>query len=146
MSRRVTFVPWVVACLFVIVPYRAYCAADELDQVGTDAANQRINKEAEEFARTHPLVLARAGGAIKSISVGASLRSRDAPLQTRLTVMVTPDTGKMFFAEVDAQWIDADGKLVALTTTLACITDLWIGQRGAYWKDVCLDDPNATKP
>jgi hypothetical protein len=127
--------------------YAKRCGPGRLDSAGVEAATRRIHKEAEALVRAHPLVLARAGGAVKSASVGASRRNGGAQLPHRLTVMVTPGSGQStFFAEVDAESVVKDRQLASVKTTLACITDLWIGQRRAGWKDVCVDDPKASQP
>jgi hypothetical protein len=122
------------------------CGPGTLDPGDSEAATERIKSQAESLARTHPFVLDRAGGAVKSASVG-SWRQGAARLPSRLTVSVTPATGKAFYAEVDADAaITPERKLGAVKMSLACVTDLWIGQRDASWKDVCRDDPKAIKP
>lgn len=122
------------------------CGPGTLDPVDAEAATERIKTQAEGLARTHPFVLGKAGGAVKSVSVGA-WKQGAARLPSRLTVSVTPATGKTFYAEVDAEVaITPERKLGSVKMSLACLTDLWIGQRDASWKDVCRDDPKAIKP
>ena len=122
------------------------CGPGTLDPVDAEAATERIKSQAEGLARTHPFVLGQAGGTVKSVSVG-SWKQGAARLPSRLTVSVTPATGKAFYAEVDAEVaITPERKLGSVKMSLACLTDLWIGQRDASWKDVCLGDPKAIKP
>ncbi len=122
------------------------CGPGTLDPVDAEAATERIKSEAEGLAKTHPFILGQAGGAVKSVNVG-SWKQGAARLPSRLTVSVTPVAGKAFYAEVDADVaITPDRKLGSVKISLACVTDLWIGQRDAFWKDVCLDDPKAIKP
>lgn len=126
--------------------YANRCGPGTLDPVDAEAATERIKSQAENLARTHPFVLSRAGGTVKSVNVG-SWKQGAARLPSRLTVSVNPATGKAFYAEVDAEVaITPERKLGAVKMSLACVTDLWIGQREASWKDVCLDDPDAIKP
>lgn len=122
----------------------ARCGPGTLDTVDAERATNRIKSEAEQLVRTHRLVLERAGGAVKSVNTGA-WKQDPGGLPTRLTISVTPETGKTFFAEVDAEVKIAQHKLDALKVSLACLTELWIGQRDAFWKDVCNDDPKAIK-
>jgi hypothetical protein len=122
------------------------CGPGTLDPVDAEAAAERIKSQAVLLATAHSLVLSRAGGAVKSVNVG-SHKLGAARLPARLTVSVTPVTGMPFYAEVDAvATITPDRKLGSVKFSLACLTDLWIGQRQASWKDVCLDDPKAIKP
>lgn len=126
--------------------YAERCGPGTLDPVDAEAASTRIREQAENLAKTNPFVLSRAGGAVKSVSVGSWTQGRSR-LPSRLTVSVTPASGKAFFAEVDAEIsITSDRKLGSVKTSLACVTDLWIGERDASWKDVCRDDPNALRP
>jgi hypothetical protein len=122
------------------------CGPGTLDAVDVEATSERIKTNAEGFAKAHPFVLAQAGGAVKSTSVGAS-RQGASRLPGRMTVGVTPVTGKGFYAEVDAEVTITPGrKLDSVKFSLVCITSLWIGQRDASWKDVCVGDPKAIKP
>jgi len=126
--------------------YAQRCGPGTLDPVDAEAAVKRINGQAELLAKAHPLVLSRAGGAVKSVNVGAS-KQRASGLPDRLTVSVTPVSGKPFFAEVDVvAAITPDRRVGSVKFALACLTDLWIGQREASWKDVCTGDPKAIKP
>jgi hypothetical protein len=126
--------------------YTERCGPGTLDPVDAEAASTRIREQAEHLAMTHPFVLSRAGGAVKSASVG-SWTQGPSRLPRRLTVSVTPASGKAFFAEVDAEFtVTPERKLGAVKTSLACLTNLWIGQREASWKDVCRDDPDALTP
>jgi hypothetical protein len=126
--------------------YAERCGPGKLDPVDAETATTRIQRAAESFARTHPFVLERAGGTVKSVNVG-SWRQGPSRLPSRLTVSVTPAAGKNFFAEIDAQVaVTADRKLGELKLALACVTDLWIGQRDAFSKDICTEDTHASKP
>lgn len=126
--------------------YAQRCGPGTLDPADAEAATERIKRAAESLARTHPFVVAQAGGEVKSSSVGAFQMS-PSRLPTRMTVSVSPANGKALYAEVDAEaTITPERKLGAVKMSLACVTDLWIGQRGAFWKDVCVDDPKARKP
>jgi len=126
--------------------YAQRCGPGTLDPADAEAATGRIKSAAESLARTHPFVVAQAGGEIESASVG-TYRMGLRRLPTRLTVSVSPANGKAFYAEVDAEsTITPERKLGAVKMSLACVTDLWIGQRDASWKDVCVDDPKARKP
>lgn len=123
------------------------CGPGTLDPVDRAAAIARISKDAEQLARTNPFVLRQAGGAVRSVSVGAMRMGGPSGLPNRLTVSVTPGSGRTLYAEVDAVTrITQDRRVASIKTTLACITDLWIGQRQASWQDVCRDDPNALRP
>jgi hypothetical protein len=122
------------------------CGPGTLDPVDAEAMGKRIKEQAELLAKAHPLVLSRAGGAVKSVNVGAS-KQRAAGLPERLTVSVTPVSGQPFYAEIDAvAVITPERRVGSVKFALACLTDLWIGQRQASWKDVCAGDPNAIKP
>jgi hypothetical protein len=122
------------------------CGPGTLDPVDAEAAAERIKGQAELLAKAHPLVLSRAGGAVKSVNIG-SYKQGAGRLPERLTVSVTPVMGSPFYAEVDAvATITPERKLGPVKFSLACLTDLWIGQRQASWKDVCVGDPNAIKP
>lgn len=122
------------------------CGPGTLDPVNAEAAAERITRQAELFAKAHPLVLSRVGGAVKSVNVGAS-KLGAGRLPQRLTVSVIPASGTTFYAEVDAvATITPDRRLGSVRFSLACLTDLWIGERQASWKDVCLGDPKAIKP
>jgi len=122
------------------------CGPGTLDAVDAEAASRRIKAEAEKLVMVHPLVLERAGGPVKSASTGA-YRSGPSGLPSRLTISVQPQTGKALYAEVDADvTVTADRKLGPVKLTLACVTNLWIGQRDAFWKDVCTGDTNAVRP
>lgn len=122
------------------------CGPGTLDAVDMEAATERIRKQAVDLAKSHPFVLERAGGSVKSADVG-SWRQGANRLPSRLTVSVRPVAGETFYAEVDAAAaITPDRKLGPVKTTLACVTKLWIGQRDASWKDVCTGDPAALKP
>lgn len=126
--------------------YAQRCGPGTLDPADAGAAKERIARAAESLARSHPFVVAQAGGEVKSTSVGSYRMGRDR-LPTRLTVSVSPANGKAFYAEVDAEAaITPERKLGAVKMSLACVTDLWIGQRDAAWKDVCTDDPKARRP
>jgi len=122
------------------------CGPGTLDPVDAEALGKRIKEQAELLAKAHPLVLSRAGGAVKSVNVGAS-KQRASGLPERLTVSVTPVTGQPFYAEIDAvAVITPERRVGSVKFSLACLTDLWVGQRQASWKDVCTGDPNAIKP
>lgn len=126
--------------------YAQRCGPGTLDAVDAEVAIKSIKSEAENLAKTHPFVLSRAGGAVKSVNVGA-YKEGGSRMPSRLTVSVNPVIGKTFYAEVDAEFtITVDRKLGSVKTTLVCVTNLWIGQRDGSWKDVCRDDPNAVKP
>lgn len=122
------------------------CEPGRLDSIDVAAAKARIEREAEALAKSHPSIIARAGGPIRSASVGSSALGASG-LPSRMTVMVSPTNGKMFFAEIDAEvTVTPDRKLGSLKVRLACITDLWVGERDARWRDVCEGDPKAIKP
>ncbi|OGB28726.1 MAG: hypothetical protein A3F78_16325 [Burkholderiales bacterium RIFCSPLOWO2_12_FULL_61_40] len=126
--------------------YAQRCGPGTLDPADAEAATKRIQSAAESLARTHPFVVAQAGGEVKSVNVG-TYRMSHGSLPTRLTVSVSPASGKAFYAEVDAEaTITPERKLGGVKMSLACVTDLWIGQRDASWKNVCADDPKARKP
>ena len=126
--------------------YAQRCGPGTLDPAAAEAATERIKSAAESLARTHPFVVAQAGGEVKSVSVGA-YRMGPGRLPMRLTASVSPASGKAFYAEVDAEaTITPERKLGAVKLSLACVTDLWIGQRDASWKNVCADDPQARQP
>ncbi len=126
--------------------YAQRCAPGNLDPADAEDAKERITRAAESLARSHPFVMAEAGGELRSANVGSYRMGPDG-LPTRLTVSVTPAKGKAIYAEVDVEsTITPERKLGALKMSLACVTDLWIGQRDAFWKDVCVDDPKARKP
>lgn len=121
------------------------CSPGTLDPVDAEAVTTRIKREAESLVRTHPLVLEQAGGAVRSVSVG-TWKVGASRLPSRLTLMVTPATGKTFYAEVDADpSITSKRTLGALNVSLACVTRLW-KERDSAWKDVCASDQNAIKP
>lgn len=126
--------------------YAQRCGPGTLDPADAEAATERIKVAAESLAKTHPFVIAEAGGEVKSVNVGTYQMSRGR-LPMRLTVSVSPASGKTFYAEVDAEaTITPDRKLGAVKLSLACVTELWVGQRDASWKNVCVDDPKARKP
>jgi hypothetical protein len=123
------------------------CGPGKLDSTDVDAAKERMDESAKRLVLTHPLVLERAGGSNISTFVGARKSSADGELPGRLTISVRTDGGKTFYAEVDVQTtITNDRKLGAVNASLACITELWLGQRQAHWKDVCTDDPKSLRP
>lgn len=122
------------------------CGPGTLDPVDIEEAIKNIKSQAEDLVRNHPLVLARANSALKYVNV-ASYKIVKSRLPSRLTVSVTPKTTKTFYAEIDAETsITPDRKLGPVKLSLACITDLWLGQRQTSWKDVCQGDTNAIKP
>lgn len=122
------------------------CGPGTLDPADAEAASERIKSAAESLVRAHPFVVAQAGGEVKAVSVG-SYQMGPGRLPTRLTVSVSPASGKAFYAEVDAEsTITPERKLGAVKMSLSCVTDLWIGQRDASWRNVCADDPKARKP
>lgn len=126
--------------------YAQRCGPGTLDPADAEAATERIKVAAESLARNHPFVVAEAGGEVKSVSVG-TYQMGPGRVPTRLTVSVNPASGKAFYAEVDAEsTITPERTLGAVKLSLACVTDLWIGQREASWKNVCADDPKARKP
>jgi hypothetical protein len=126
--------------------YAQRCGPGTLDPVHAEATVKRIKEQAELLAKAHPLVLSRASGGVKSVNVG-TWKQTAAGLPERLTVSVAPVTGNLFYAEIDAvAVITPDRRVGSVKFSLACLTDLWIGQRQASWKDVCTDDPNAIKP
>lgn len=126
--------------------YAQRCGPGTVDPTDAEAATGRLKSAAESLARTHPFVVTQAGGEIKSVSVGA-YKTGPGRLPTRLTVSVRPANGKAFYAEVDAEpTITPERKLGAVKMSLACVTDLGIGQRDAFWKDVCVDDPKVRQP
>ncbi len=126
--------------------YAQRCGPGTLDPADAEAATERIKSAAESLARTHPFIVAQAGGEVKSASVG-TYQMGPGRLPTRLTVSVNPASGKTFYAEVDAEpTITPERKLGEVKMSLACVTDLWIGQRDASWRNVCADDPKARKP
>lgn len=126
--------------------YAQRCGPGTLDPADAEAATERIKRAAESLARTHPFVVAQAGGGVKSTSVG-TYQIGPGRLPTRLTVSVSSASGKRFYAEVDAESaITPERKLGEVKMSLACVTDLWIGQRDASWRNVCADDPKARKP
>ena len=126
--------------------YAERCGPGTLDPADAEAATERIRSAAESLARTHPFVVAEAGGEVKSVSIG-TYRLGPGRLPARLTAWVNPASGKPFYAEVDAEsTITPERKLGAVKLSLACVTDIWIGQRDASWKNVCADDPKARKP
>lgn len=126
--------------------YAQRCGPGTLDPADAEAATERIKSAAESLVRSHAFVVARAGGEVKSVNVG-TYQMGPARLPTRLTASVSPASGKAFYAEVDAEsTITPERKLGAVKLSLACVTDLWIGQRDASWKNVCVDDPQARKP
>jgi hypothetical protein len=127
--------------------YAEHCGPGTLDAMDAETAKKHIKQQAENLAKTHPFILTRANGAIKSVNVGTWKQGGPSRLPNRLTVSVNPVTGKTFYAEIDAETtVTPNRKLGSVKTSLACLTDLWLGQRDASWKDVCRDDPNAIKP
>jgi hypothetical protein len=126
--------------------YVERCGPGTLDPVNIETASKRIKSDALSFTKSHPFVLARANETVKAVDIG-SWKPGISHLPGRITVFVTPASGKAFYAEVDAKvTITADRKLGPIAFNLVCLTDLWIGQRDASWKDVCRNDPNATSP
>lgn len=126
--------------------YAQRCGPGTLDPADAEATTERIKSAAESLVLTHPFILAQAGGEVKSVSVG-TYQMGPGRLPVRLTVSVSPASGKAFYAEVDAEsTITPAHKLGAVKMSLACVTDLWIGQREVSWKNVCSDDPKARKP
>jgi hypothetical protein len=125
--------------------YAERCGSGILEPVAAEAATTRIQGQAELFAKAHPLVLRRAGGAVKSASVTLS-KMEATRLPSRLTVYVTPAAGTPFYAEVAAiATVTPDRKLGSVKFSLNCIADVQTAQRQPAGKDVCLD-PNANKP
>lgn len=126
--------------------YAQRCGPGTLDPAETETATERIKKAAESLVRSHPFVVKQAYGKVGFVNVG-SYRLGPGNLPERLTVSVDRANGKSFYAEVDAEaTITPERKLGAVKLSLACVTDLWVGQRDAFWKDVCVDDPKARKP
>jgi hypothetical protein len=126
--------------------YAQRCGPGTLDPADAEAAAERIKRAAESLARGHPFVVAQAGGEVKSANAG-TYRMGLNRLPTRLTVSVRSANGKGFYAEVDAEsTVTPERRLGAVKMSMACVTDLSIGQRDALWKDVCVDDPKARKP
>jgi hypothetical protein len=122
------------------------CAPGTLDAPDRDAADAWIRSTAEHWLRSQPFVVARATEGIASVRTGAASQA-PGRLPTRLTVRVESSKGSAFYAEVDvAPRISPERRLLGVTLTMACVTDLWIGQREGLWKDVCVDDPNARRP
>jgi hypothetical protein len=123
------------------------CGPDTLDAVDLEAATKKIRFDAERLVMVHPLIRQFGGGVPKSASTGAS-RMASSKLPTRLTISVRNEVGngKSFFAEVDVEATVSDRKIDSVKLTLACVTNLWIGQRDARWQDVCTGDPAAVRP
>lgn len=122
------------------------CVPGALDAYDIEIATNQIEFEAENLVKTHPFVLARAGGAIKSVSAESS-RGKNSRLPYRATVSVTPNSGTYFFAVVDLEaTMTPEKKIGSLKTSLVCLTNLSRGQQDASWTDICQDDPNAIKP
>lgn len=120
------------------------CAPGTVDATAAPAAIARIDEEVRGLVTAHPLVLRRAGGAIGKVAI-ASRANHQHALPHRYTVSVVPGSGDTFYAEVDvASTVGADRQLGKITPKLACLTDLWIGQREAV-KDVCTSDPKALR-
>ena len=123
----------------------AQCRPDTVDASNAAAAVDRIREDALRMVATHPLVLRRAGGAVRSMSV-AAMSHRQNALPDRLTVTVDGAAGARFYAEVNvATSVSAERKLTSVTASLACVTGQWLGQRDAV-KDVCTSDPAAERP
>lgn len=123
------------------------CGPGTLDSTEVQAAIQHITSQAESFAKMHPFVVAKAGGTVRSVSVGSYKAGGPSRLPSRITVTVSPETGRGFFAEVDAQIaITSNRKLGAVSMSIACVTSLSIGSRDGTWNDVCQGDSNAVKP
>jgi hypothetical protein len=121
------------------------CGPGTIDAAAAPAAVARIDEEVERLVTTHALVLERAGGAVGRVAI-ASRASRQYELPHRYTVSIAPPGGKTFYAEVDVKsTVGADRRLGEVRPVLACLTDLWIGQREAF-KDVCSSDPQAIRP
>ncbi len=119
------------------------CSPDKIDAAFADAADRIAKEQVEHFVAQHPLVVARADGLPRFTSVAVGSLGEN----TRMTVSVQPAQGKSFYAEVDVKFsVTPDRKLGSVTHSLVCLTDLWIGQRNAAWKDVCNDDLRAIKP
>jgi hypothetical protein len=124
---------------------RAALRSRHLDPVDAEAMASESRSSGAPRQST-PSRAERAGGTVKSVNVGAS-KQKASGLPERLTVSVTPVTGQPFYAEIDAvAVITPDRRVGSVKFSLACLTDLWIGQRQASWKDVCTGDPNAIKP
>lgn len=105
------------------------CKPGEPDPAYANRILEREKRAVEEFARGHRDV-ARAAGTVKSVSVAASRVGVGASVTGRYTVSVV-GSAKTVYAEVD---VTRSGGTA--TFSLACVTDLWIGQREAF-KDVC---------
>ncbi|GGY56031.1 hypothetical protein [Pseudoduganella albidiflava] len=122
------------------------CGPGTIDGAALPAAVARIEAEVKRFVAAHAFVRKRAGGPVASLAVAArGSRGRHA-LPDRFTLTVAPQRGKAFYAEVDvASTVGADRKLGEVRPSLACLTDLWLGQREAV-KDVCESDPAAIRP
>ena len=129
------------------------CAPGMLDPKDVAGTEDRIGREAERFVTAHPLVQARWAGRPVDASV-SSRQVKHNDLSGRLTISVHPQRagerpahGERFFAEVDVTVrVAADRTVEGIDYTLACLTNLWIGERDARWKDVCVDDPAAQRP
>lgn len=123
------------------------CGPGKLDSTDIEAAKKLIKESGIRLVTTHPLVLSHAGTAIASASVASSQTSSGETLPNRLSISLKPEVGNLFYAEVDVKaTVTSDRKLGTVTTSLACITKLWIGKRDSSWKDVCTGDPAALKP
>jgi hypothetical protein len=126
--------------------YAERCGPGTLDSVDLLEASRRIRSQAEGLVSTHPLVIRRAGGALRAVSVVEELLG-PSRLPKRLTLAVQHVTGQIFYAEVDvATSITPGRKLGSVRMSLACISLLPLGQRDASWKDACMGDPKAVKP
>jgi hypothetical protein len=126
--------------------YAERCGPGTLDSVDLLEASRRIRSQAEGLVSTHPLVIRRAGGALKAVSVVEELLG-PSRLPKRLTLAVQHVTGQIFYAEVDVTTSITPGrKLGSVRMSLACISELPLGQRDASWKDACMGDPKAVKP
>lgn len=120
-----------------------HCAPGTLDSLHTEAATERIQRHAELLTKSHPLVLSRAGGAIRSVRVIQTSLANNIP--KRLTVSVAPMTGATFYAEVDAiSTVTSDRKLATVKFSLECLRDSSGNQDRL--KDVCQSDSKSIKP
>lgn len=122
------------------------CSAGTLDSVDLELEDKHLRGRVANFARAHPFVLGEANGSVKSATVVSGfLRANGG--RSRNTVSVKPQEGNIFYAEIDVHTtVTPERKLGDVRLALVCTTKLAKGHRDSRWKDVCRDDPNASRP
>jgi len=125
--------------------YADRCGPGTLDALDLKAAEERVRKDAEVFARQHPLVLKHSGGVMNFSQIGPTgVKNR---LPFALTFRIEGRSGTVIYAEVQMNpRISATRELASTNPLLVCIAPDTETRRKLSWQNVCKNNPDAIEP